>query len=193
MRKRYWLYYTMTFFAGARRQIFMVFAGYMLVKVFAFPLLYIILLYLLNEAINAYIAPKIGRYIIKYGERNTLIFEYIGLFIVFTAYAYVQTAWIAATLYVVDHLFFAFAIAQKTYFQKIADPEDMASTASVAFTINHIAAVIIPVILGLIWLESPKFVFLFGAALTLASLAFSLLIPRHPVKGLEVNLPFLKS
>ncbi|MGB0843687.1 MAG: MFS transporter [Alphaproteobacteria bacterium] len=186
LRKRYWLYYTLTFLSGARRQIFMVFAGFMLVEKFEYSVLIIILLYLLNEAINAYIAPKIGRYIIKYGERKALIIEYVGLFFVFTSYAFVENATFAGALYVIDHMFFAFAIAQKTYFQKIADPEDMASTASVAFTINHIAAVGLPAILGLIWLSSPTFVFLFGSALALASLSFSCLVPSYPQKGREV-------
>ena len=57
---------------------------------------------------------------------------------------------------------FSLAIAIKTYFQKIADPADMASTAGVAFTINHIAAVAIPAAFGLVWLVSPAAVFLDG-------------------------------
>ena len=76
--------------------------------------------------------------------------------------------------------FFAMAIAQKTYFQKIADPADMAPTAGVAFTINHIAAVVIPVLFGLIWLNHPSWVFLIGAAMAAISLVLSLLHPQGP-------------
>ncbi len=85
----------------------------------------------------------------------------------------------------IDHLFFAMAIAQVTYFQKIGDPADMASTASVAFTINHIAAVFLPVILGGVWLVSPSAVFLIGAGMAVISLLLSLNIPRHPSQGNE--------
>ena len=80
------------------------------------------------------------------------------------------------------------AIAQKTYFQKIADPADMAPTAGVAFTINHIAAVAIPVLFGLIWLHHPAWVFLIGAAMAAISLVLSLLIPRDPSEGNETLL-----
>ena len=93
---------------------------------------------------------------------------------------------VAAGLYVIDHMFFAFAIAIKTYFQKIGAPEDMASTASVAFTINHIAAVLIPAAFGFIWLINPSAVFFAGAAMAALSLILSLNVPRNPEEGHEV-------
>ena len=98
---------------------------------------------------------QIGRLITRFGERAALTLEYIGLVIIFTAYAFVEWAALAAVLYVLDHLFFAMAIAIKSYFQKIADPADIASTAGVSFTINHIAAVVLPAALGFVWLVSP--------------------------------------
>ena len=91
----------------------------------------------------------------------------------------------AAALYVLDHLFFALAFALKTYFQKIADPQDIAPTAAVAFTINHIAAVFLPALLGYLWVVSPGGVFALAAGMACVSLMLSLLIPRHPEKGNE--------
>jgi predicted MFS family arabinose efflux permease len=178
MRRRYWLYYALTFMSGARRQIFMVFAGFLMVEKFGFSAANIALLFLVNHLINAWAAPKIGRLISRFGERSALTLEYVGLIIIFTAYAFVEWAWLAMLLYVLDHLLFAMAIAIKSYFQKIADPADIASTAGVAFTINHIAAVVIPVIFGLIWLQSPAAVFLAGAAMAVISLVLARLIPR---------------
>lgn len=117
------------------------------------------------------------------------MFEYTGLVIVFLAYGGVYyLGWgaaIAAFLYVVDHIFFGLALALKTYFQKIADPADIAPTAAVAFTINHIAAVALPVLLGLLWLVSPLLVFLIAAGMASVSLGLALLIPRHPARGHE--------
>ncbi len=185
LRKRYWLYYALTFLSGARRQIFMVFAGFMMVEKFGYAVSTITALYLLNHAINIFLAPRIGRLIAHWGERKALIFEYAGLIGVFTCYAFVENAEFAAALYVIDHLFFAFAIGIKSYFQKIADPKDMASTASVSFTISHIAAVVIPVVFGLLWLSSPSYVFLAGTAMAACSLFFSFNIPRHPEPGNE--------
>ncbi len=186
LRKRYWLYYALTFMSGARRQIFIVFAGFLLVQKFGFDVATITLLFLINAGINIWLAPRIGRLIGRVGERRALVFEYVGLIGVFTAYAFVSDAAIAATLYVIDHLFFALAIAIKTYFQKIADPRDIAATAGVGFTINHIAAVLLPALFGLLWLVSPPLVFLAGAAMAGISLLLALNVPRHPQSGNEV-------
>ncbi len=188
MRKRYWLYYALTFMSGARRQIFIVFAGFMMVEKFGFSVAAITGLFLANAVFNMWVAPKIGNLIIRLGERRILVLEYIGLIGVFLAYAFVENPWIAAALYLVDHAFFAMAIAQKTYFQKIADPADMAPTAGVAFTINHIAAVVIPVLFGLIWLSHPAWVFIIGAGMAGVSLILSLLVPRDPHEGNETLL-----
>jgi predicted MFS family arabinose efflux permease len=186
LRKRYWLYYALTFMSGARRQIFMVFAGFLLVQKFDFDVAAITMLFLVNAVFNIWLAPRVGRIIGRIGERRALIFEYLGLMGVFTAYALVDNAAIAGTLYVVDHLFFALAIAIKTYFQKIADPADIAATAGVGFTINHIAAVLLPALFGLLWLVSPGLVFLSGAAMAGVSLLLALNVPRHPRPGNEV-------
>ncbi|ODA35973.1 hypothetical protein A8L45_01800 [Veronia pacifica] len=186
LRKRYWLYYSLTFLSGARRQIFIVFAGFMMVEKFGYSVGEISLLFIINYIFNMLFAERIGRWIGKVGERKALTVEYIGLICVFTSYAFVENSYIAGGLYVIDHLFFALAIAIKTYFQKIAAPEDIASTAGVSFTINHITAVFIPAILGVVWLTSPTFVFLFGSALAASSLVLALLVPRKPSAGNEV-------
>lgn len=188
LRKRYWLYYALTFMSGARRQIFMVFAGFLMVEKFGYSAADITLLFLANYAFNWLFAKKIGRWIGIVGERKALMFEYIGLIFVFVGYALVQTSEMAAALYIIDHLFFALALAIKTYFQKIADPADMASTAGVAFTINHIAAVVIPVSFGLIWLVSPAAVFYVGATMAFISFLLSLNIPEAPQEGNETRI-----
>ncbi|MCW8945912.1 MAG: MFS transporter, partial [Sedimenticola sp.] len=188
LRRRYWLYYALTFMSGARRQIFVVFAGFLMVEKFGYSVSDIALLFLLNASFNVLFARRIGRLVGRIGERNALLFEYTGLILVFSGYALVEQSEIAAGLYVLDHLFFAMAIALKTYFQKIAAPEDIASTAGVSFSINHIAAVVIPASFGLLWLASPELVFYSGAAMAFISLLLSLLIPDRPMEGTEHRL-----
>ena len=187
LRKRYWLYYALTFMGGARRQIFMVFAGFLMVEKFGYSVSDIAVLFIINHLFNWAFASRIGALVGRIGERRALTFEYCGLFCVFTAYAFVDSAAWAGALYVADHLFFSLAIAIKTYFQKIADPADMASTAGVAFTINHIAAVFIPVLFGLVWLVSPMLVFLMGSVMALISLLLARNIPMRPCEGYEVE------
>lgn len=189
LRRRYWLYYALQFVSGARRQIFVVFAAFMMVERFGFEVHEVTALFLINYIANMIFAPMIGRAIGVYGERNMLVFEYVGLTLVFLAYGGIYYfGWgvvLAASLYVVNHLFFSMAFALKTYFQKIADPADIAPTAAVAFTINHIAAVFLPVVLGYMWVNSPGSVFIAAACMAVTSLALSLLIPRHPQPGHE--------
>ena len=189
LRRRYWLYYALQFMSGARRQIFVVFAAFMMVERFGFEVHEVTALMLITLLTNMICAPFMGRAVQRFGERNVLVFEYTGLALVFLAYGGIYWfGWgvvLAACLYVLDHLFFALAFALKTYFQKIADPGDIAPTAAVAFTINHIAAVFLPALLGYLWIAAPGGVFLLAAAMALTSLTLALMIPRHPEPGHE--------
>ena len=185
LRRRYWLYYLLTFLSGARRQIFVVFAGFLMVEKFGFSVAQMSLLFLVNGVLTIYLAPRIGRLVSYWGERRTLTLEYAGLVVIFTAYAFAESAWVASVLYILDHVFFAMAIALKSYLKKIADPADMAATAGVSFSINHIAAVVLPFVLGLVWVVSPPLVFIVGALIALASLLLSQMVPGTPERGME--------
>ncbi|MCF7807386.1 MAG: MFS transporter [Candidatus Marinimicrobia bacterium] len=170
LRKRYGLYYFLTFMAGARRQIFVAFAVFLLVEKFQFTLKEITLLFMLNNAINYFLSPLIGRAIIRFGERKVLTVEYGSLILVFIAYATVDSKLIIAFLYVLDHIFFNFSMAIRTFFQKIGKPEHIAPSMAAGFTINHIAAVVIPAMGGLAWIIDYRIPFFAGAIMSLMSL-----------------------
>ncbi|NBE07726.1 MFS transporter [Paragemmobacter ruber] len=189
LRRRYWLFYALQFMVGARRQIFVVFAGFMMVERFGMKVSEMTMLLLVNYVLQMVAAPAMGRALGRFGERNVMAFEYVGLTLVFLAYGGLYWfGWgivIAGGLYILDQMFFALSFALKTYFQKIADPADIAPTAAVAFTINHIAAVFLPAALGYMWARSPDYVFLMGAGMAGVALALALMIPRHPEPGYE--------
>ncbi|ASP48186.1 MFS transporter [Cognaticolwellia beringensis] len=185
LRKRYLLFYALTFFSGARRQIFVVFAGFLMVEKFNYSVADVSALFMINYVFNWLFAAKIGQFIGRVSERNVLRFEYIGLTILFILYGLVENANIAAVLYVIDHLFFALAIAIKTYFQKIALPEDIAASAGVSFSINHIAAVVIPALLGMVWIVNASWVFYIGAGFACCSLLLTLFMPYSPSLNVE--------
>lgn len=188
LKKEYWLFYVLTFFAGARRQIFIVFAGFLLVEKFGVDVHNMVALLFVNSVLNMYLAPKIGKFIARFGEAITLKVEYIGLILVFISYAFVENLYFAYFLFVLDHLLFSMAIALKTYFQKIADPKDIASASAVSFTINHIAAVFLPALLGIVWLYSNSLVFIIGASVAVMSFVLAFLIPKNPQMGEETTL-----
>ena len=171
LRRRYLLYYVLTFLAGARRQIFIAFSVFLLVKVFRFTVREVTVLFLVNNGVNYFVSPWIGRAIVRYGERRVLSVEYGGLVLIFLGYAFTGSRWVVTGLYILDHILFNFSIAIRTYFQKIGDPEDTAPTMAVGFTINHIAAVVLPAVGGALWMIDYRVPFVAGAALSLVSLA----------------------
>lgn len=170
LRRRYWLFYFLTFMAGARRQIFIAFAVFLLVKNFHFTVREVTALFVVNNLINYFLSPAIGRAIIRFGERKVLSLEYFSLIFIFLAYATVQSRAAAALLYILDHIFFNFAIAIRTYFQKVGDPRDVAPSMAVGFTINHAAAVFLPALGGILWMVDYRIPFVGGACMSIVSL-----------------------
>ncbi len=180
LKRRYTLYYVLTFLAGARRQVFLAFAVFLLVKKFGLSISEITGLFILNNAVNVIANPLIGRAINRFGERLLLSVEYATVTVVFCAYAFCDSLAVVLCLYVLDQLVINFAMCISTYFQKVGDPKDIAPTMAVGFTINHIAAVVIPVIGGALWLWDSRVVFLGGAGLSLCSLIAAQFIRTRP-------------
>ena len=174
--KKYWLFYVLNLLSGARRQIFVVFAVFLLVERHNFSVAEISVLFVANNILSYFLNPLIGKSINRFGERKVLSFEYVGLIFVFLGYVFLEQRWLVAVLYILDHVFFNFSIGINTYLHKIADPKDIAPSASVGFAINHIAAVFIPVVGGILWLTNFKIPFIAGAFLSVLSLGFVQLI-----------------
>jgi len=181
-RKKYGLFYFLTFMAGARRQIFMAFSVLLMVEKFNYSVQEITILFVINNIINYYLSPLIGQSIIRFGERKVLSLEYLSLIFIFIAYAATGSKWFVALLYILDHIFFNFSIAIRTYFQKVGDPRDIAPSMAVGFTINHIAAVFLPALGGLLWMIDYRIPFVGGAMMALVSLLAVQMI-RAPVKA----------
>ena len=188
LRRRYWLYYLLTFMTGARRQLFFAFGGFLLVKKFGYAVADMATLMLVTTASNTLLAPRLGRLVMRVGERRTIMLENTVLIVVFAGYATTASAAVAGALFVIDGVFFTLTLAQRTYFQKIADPADMAATTSVAFTVNHVAAVAVPVTFGALGMIDPAIIFWLGCGVASVSLTCSFLVPRHPAPGHETVL-----
>lgn len=173
LKRRYWLFYALTFMSGARRQIFVVFSMFLLVKVFHFTVREMTLLFIVTNGISWFINPLIGRAINAFGERLLCTIEYSGVVAVFLTYAYARSKGMVAAMYIIDYILFNFAVAIRTYFQKIAEPQDIAPSSAVGFTINHIAAVFLPALGGYLWMIDYRLPFLGGAALGVVSLVLA--------------------
>lgn len=170
LRSRYWLFYVLTFLAGGRRQIFVVFSLYLLVQHFNYTITSITILFLINNCINWFLNPFIGKAVNLWGERRLLTIEYCTVFVIFLGYAWTDSHLLAGLLYVIDQIVYNFSLAVRTFFQKIADPADIAPSMAVNVTINHIAAVVVPIFGGMLWLLDYRIPFYMGAGLAVVSL-----------------------
>jgi predicted MFS family arabinose efflux permease len=170
LRKRYWLFYFLTFMAGARRQIFIAFSVLLLVQKFDYSVQEVTILFVINNSINYFLSPLVGRSIIRFGERKVLSLEYLSVIFLFCAYAITDSKLLVAFIYILDQIFFTFAIAIRTYFQKVGDPQDIAPSMAVGFTINHLAAVFLPALGGMLWVIDYRIPFFAGAAMGVVSL-----------------------
>jgi MFS family permease len=189
-RREYWLYYLLTFLMGSRRHIFSTFAIFMLVDIHGIDVRQTATLLLINNLINSYAAAQLGRVVARFGERKVLTFNFVGLIGVFLGYAYIPYLPILAVLFVVDNIFFGFNLAVDSYFQKIArTPEEITSNVSMAQTINHVSALVVPVLGGILWEQiAPSATFLAGVGIAVVSLVFVQFIRTRPVPA-PVALP----
>ena len=184
MRKRYSLYYLLSFLGGWRRQIFTTFALYALVKEYGTDRNTIIMLVLINQFVVFICSPIVGAVVDKLGERIMLSASYLGLIFVFIGYAFLKNVNHLYILYCVDNFLFIGGIALTTYLNKISPPKDLKPTLAMGVTMNHIAAVVGPMIGGLAWIKfGYHVVFVGGSAVAVISLIATQWIKTHPVSA----------
>lgn len=178
LRKRYWLFYALTFLMGSRRHIFTTFAPFLLVQAYGIDVRMMSLLLLTNSLLNIYVFQKVGKLVAKLGERVVLTVAFAALIPIFLGYAYVNALAVLCILFVLDNILFGFNLAMPTYLQKIAvSPEELTANMSLQETMNHISAVIVPVIGGTIWvLFGSQAPFLAGVGIAIVSLVLTQLI-----------------
>lgn len=178
LRRVYWLYYVLTFLMGSRRHIASTFAIFLLVKVYHISTRETAILYLVNSVIATFAAPQIGRLVARFGERRMLTINYMLLIGVFLGYAYLPWLGVLYALFIMDSVLGGFELALSSYFKKIAvTPDDITGNVSLAQSINHISAVILPLAGGWAWaLFGPRVTFLFGVLIMVTALGLTRLM-----------------
>jgi predicted MFS family arabinose efflux permease len=173
-RRRYGLFYALNFLQGLRKQVFITFAIFALVKVHGMPIATTLKLVFINQLLLTLTASWMGKLVDRHGERAMLSVSYVGLAIVFFGYAVIKDRPTLYVLYCIDNLIFFGGIALTTYLHKIAPTEDLKPTLSMGVTMNHVAAVAAPLIGGFAWrLFGYEVIFFAGSALAVISLIVS--------------------
>jgi MFS family permease len=179
-RRKYALYYVLSFLEGWRKQIFVCFAGFLLAKVHGVPLVHILWLFVAVQTIKYPASPWVGRLIDRVGERKVLVFYFSCLTCFFVGYALIPNLWVLYGIFVVDSAFFVFAMSLNTYVNRIAPRSELTLTLSMGVAMNHVAAVAMPFVGGVLWKAfSYEWTFLAGAFAALLSIPVALRIPKH--------------
>jgi MFS family permease len=179
-RRRYSLYYLLSFLEGWRKQIFLCFAGFLLVRIYKTDLATMLLLWMAVNTIGYFVSPRVGRLIDRIGERKVLVFYYACLTGVFIGYALIPNRYVLYALFVVDSAFFVLTTALTTFVNRIAPPSEHTATLSMGVAMNHVAAVSMPFIGGLLWVTlGYQWAFAIGAVAAVFSIVVSLRVPKH--------------
>lgn len=151
-KKRYSVYYVLNFFEGARRQMFLTFAPFALVRVYDLDVTVIALLMLASQALSFVSSPYLGKLVDRVGPRTTLTLSYILMIGDFLGYALIRSVPVLLFLYVLNSvLMIASSISRTTYINQIASSPDLTPSLAMGQTMDHVAAVILPLTGGILW------------------------------------------
>lgn len=187
-KKKYFLFYILNILFGARKQIFLTFAPWVLIKVFHANIETFAILGFIGTVLSIFFRPLLGRAIDAWGERQIIIMESSVLIIISILYGFspnwfpTQVAMlIIMACFICDQLLFSVRIARTTYLARIADgPEDIASTISMGLSMDHAVSMLIPLGGGLLWAHYGYLpVFLVSGGLAICNLLVATFIPDH--------------
>lgn len=161
LKRQYTLFYILAILFGFRKQIFLVFAPWVLVRIFKLPASDIALMMLMAAAVGMFGKPLLGLAIDRFGERCVLTADAVVLLFICAGYGLaphyfspVVAVPILYGLYVVDDLLFSLRSAHTTYLSKIAKNHDeLTSTISVSFAIEHVVSMTGPIVAGIVWVH----------------------------------------
>jgi predicted MFS family arabinose efflux permease len=191
LRKEYKLFYWLCILYGTRKQIFLTFAPWVLVKIYEQETQTVALLLVIAGVIGIFFKPLLGRAIDHLGEKIILAAEAAVLIVVCIGYGFSKfifpgtiALFILFACYITDYLLMSVGMARATYIKKIAlKEEDISQTLTMGVTIDHIFSISIAVISGLIWkFFGFQYVFLLASIIALVNF-FSALKIKIPEKS----------
>jgi MFS family permease len=195
LKKKYMLYYVLSIVNGARKQIFLTFAPWVLIKIYHLGTPTFALLGFVIAFVSITTRTIVGKAIDKLGERVVLSTEAIILILLCMGYAFSANVFpvsiavvITAACYIMDNSLNAVEMARSTYVRKIAgDPDEVIPTLSTGASLDHIVSMTIPFFGGLIWIAfSYKLVFVLAALIAVTNLFLSFRIKIKPNEGADL-------
>lgn len=190
-KKKYSLFYWLNIVFGARKQIFLTFAPWVLIRVFGCGVETFALLGFLGTVLSLVFRPLLGQAIDRLGEKVIISAESIVLVLMSLLYGF-STSWfsretaliITMACFIADQLLFSVRIARTTYLNRIVDhPDDLTPTISMGLSLDHAVSMLIPLGGGLLWTYYGYIpVFLASGVLALTNLGLAFLIPSRTAR-----------
>lgn len=186
IKKKYSLFYILAALFGIRKQLFLVFGPWILIRIFHQNAPQMAKLAIVSAVAGIFIKPWLGRCIDRFGERKTLMADALVLTVVCLVYAtgeYIMPpAFALPTLflcYIIDDCLFSLRSAHVTYLSRIIDsPDELTVSISTSYSIEHVVSMAAPPVAGIIWVQHGySWVFLGAAIIALAMLTASSFIP----------------
>lgn len=188
-RKEYKLYYLLCMLFGARKQIFLTFAPWMLVSLFAQTAPDLAVVMGISAVLGLFIKPWFGNMIDRFGERTILMVDAVLIAMLCTGYAVVPNVFqpgvallLLYSFFIMDELLFSLAMARTTYLSSIVhDKNDMIPTMGLGGTLDHAVSMIVPLIGGILWVMiAPWAVFTFAGLVAIVTFFVVRRIPPKP-------------
>lgn len=199
IKKEYKLFYYLSVVNGARKQVFLTFGPWVLIKIFNQGVSTFALLGFLIAGVGVFFKPYVGYLIDNMGEKLVLTSEAVILALVCIGYAFAKSIpggkifpdialYITCGCFVIDQLLTAASMARATYLKKIAlDSEDISPTLSMGLSMDHIVSTFIPWVGSLIWNAfGYEYVFIAGAGIALINFMLAMGINIQVQKEVSV-------
>jgi predicted MFS family arabinose efflux permease len=192
LHREYRLYYILNVISGARKQLFLTFAPWVLVKIFGQPTQIMATLYTIGGMVGVLFQPFLGWAVDHLGERIVLASEAVILVFVCFGYGFARfllpegTALLVVFVcFLLDQMIFSVGMARSTYMKKIAlQADDIQPALTAAVTIDHVFSIAAALIGGVIWNAFGfQYVFLLGVLIALINF----------IVALQVQLPKIKT
>ncbi len=180
-------FYMLEIFYGARKQIFITFAPFVLILIYGLDTAEMALLVGICAAINIFGGTLIGRLIDKVGYRNVMIYDTVVLFFVCLIYGFADrlfppgvAVWAVMITYVFDAIISTASMASSIYVREISDStEEVTATLTTGISVNHLISVLAALLGGWLWTSfGVGFLFIFAAVMALCNTAYALTLPK---------------
>jgi len=184
-------FYALELFYGARKQIFLTFAPYVMIRIYGFSTAAMATLLGICAITNIFAAPMVGKLTDKLGYRTIMIWDTIILAGVCVLYGFADKFFpmnvalvVVCVNFLLDAIISTTSLATNVYVREVADSTDeLSSTLSTGISINHLISIIVAPLGGWVWVKyGVGMLFVFSATMAIFNSIFAWTLPKHTIK-----------